>query len=56
MRTCLQCGGVLRGIDHLETMKLGFCVNPSCPNFGLVQVSQEMMEKVFEQIEREEKV
>ena len=39
--TCNQCEKQMKGILELEKWTIPVCTNPSCPNFGLLQISSE---------------
>jgi len=45
--TCVQCNRALEyTLDEGETF---ICTNPECPNFGLVQVGMEDVEKYIDE-------
>jgi hypothetical protein len=47
--TCSQCGKKVDAVVELEKWNIPVCINPSCPNFGLLQIG---MEKINEFNER----
>lgn len=50
--TCVQCGQELEAILELEKWTIPVCTNPSCPNFGLLQIG---VKKMFEFIDKQKK-
>ena len=47
--TCNQCGKKMNAVMELEKWNIPVCVEPCCPNFGLLQIS---VEKMFEFIDK----
>lgn len=42
-KTCNQCGEKFEYHSELETKTVNVCVNPECPNYGLLQIAAEDM-------------
>ena len=47
--TCNQCNKQMNAILELEKWTIPVCVNPGCPNFGLLQIS---IEKITEHLKK----
>ena len=48
--TCNMCHKQMEGILELEKYTIPVCVNLKCPNFGLLQISEE---KIIEFLDKE---
>lgn len=44
-QTCNQCGKKMDAIIELEKYNVPVCINPECPNYGLLQISEEKIEE-----------